>query len=254
MGDAKSLLGGTLLVTSLMGADGQVYMVAQGTVQTGSVSAQGASGSSFLKGVPTAGRIASGGVVEREVDFDMDKMHEVRLTLRNPDFATAEHIAAAVNSKYPGAASTENPTIVALKPPTGVDTIGFLTTIEELPVQVDEPAKVVIDEGNGVVVMGENVRVSTVAIAQGNLTISVQETPQVSQPAPFSQGQTRTVPRSNVQVDEEKGKKFLVLQSGASLASLVKGLNALGVSPRDMISILQAIKASGALQADIEVM
>lgn len=254
MGDAKSLLGGTLLVTPLMGADGQTYVVAQGTVQTGSVSAQGASGSSVVKGVPTAGRIASGGVVEREVNFDLDKMKEVRLTLRNPDFTTATRIADAINQKFPGTAEPENPTIVALKPPSTGDVVSYLTSVEQLPVQVDEPAKVVIDEVNGVIVMGENVRVSTVAIAQGNLTISIQETPQISQPAPFSQGQTAVAPRSQIQVDEEKGKQLVVLKSGASLQTLVKGLNALGVSPRDMISILQAIKAAGALQAEIEVM
>ena len=254
LGDAKSLLGGTLLVTPLMGADGQTYVVSQGTVQTGSVSAQGASGSSVVKGVPTAGRIASGGVVEREVNFDLEKLKIVRLTLRNPDFTTAARIADAVNEKFPGAAEPENPTIVALKPPSNEDVVSFLTSVEQLPVQVDAPAKVVVDEVNGVIVMGENVRVSTVAIAQGNLTISIQETPQVSQPLPLSQGQTTVTPRSQIQVDEEKGKQLVVLKSGASLQTLVKGLNALGVSPRDMISILQAIKAAGALQADIEVM
>jgi len=252
-GDAKSLLGGTLLVTALHGADGQVYAVAQGTVQTGSVSASGASGSTVVKGVPTSGRIASGGVVEREIPFSMGAMSQVRLTLKNPDFTTARRIADAVNAKFPGSASAENPTIVALRPPSG-DPVGFLTAVESLPVQVDAPAKVVIDEVNGVIVMGENVRVSTVAIAQGNLTISIQETPQVSQPAPFSDGETRVVPRSDVAVSEETGRQLVVLKSGASLAHLVGGLNALGVTPRDMISILQAVKAAGALQADIEVM
>jgi len=253
-GDAKSLLGGTLLVTALHGADGQVYAVAQGTVQTGSVSAGGASGSTVVKGVPTSGRIASGGVVEREIPFVMGSMGQVRLTLRNPDFTTARRIADAVNGKFPGSAAAENPTIVALRPPAGADPVGFLTAVESLPVQVDAPAKVVIDEVNGVIVMGENVRVSTVAIAQGNLTISIQETPQVSQPAPFSDGETRVVPRSDVLVDEETGRRLVMLKSGVSLAHLVGGLNALGVTPRDMISILQAIKAAGALQADIEVM
>jgi flagellar P-ring protein precursor FlgI len=252
--DAKSLLGGTLLVTPLMGADGQTYVVGQGTVETGSVSAQGASGSSVVKGVPTAGRIASGGTVEREVNFDLTKMKEVRLTLRNPDFTTAARIADVINKRYPGAAEPQNPTIVVLKPPLGEDVVSFLTTVEQMPIEVDAPAKVVIDEANGVIVMGENVRISTVAIAQGNLTISVQETPQVSQPQAFSQGQTTVTPKSNITVDEEKGKQLIVLKSGASLQTLVKGLNALGVSPRDMISILLAIKASGALQADIEEM
>ena len=254
MGDAKSLLGGTLMVTPLLGADGQVYTVAQGTVQTGSVSASGASGSSVTKGVPTSGRIASGGTVEREVAFQLDQMPIVRLTLHNPDFTTSRHIADAINGRYPGSAESENPTVVAVRAPQGQDMVSFITSVEQLPVDVDAPAKVVIDEVNGVVVMGDNVRVSTVAIAQGNLTISIQEKPQVSQPAPFSQGQTTVTPQSNVSVDEEKGKKLVVIKSGVSLSTLVNGLNALGVSPRDMISILQAIKADGALQADIEVM
>jgi flagellar P-ring protein precursor FlgI len=254
MGDAKSLLGGTLLITPLMGADGQTYAVAQGTVQTGAVSASGASGSSITRGVPTAGRIAGGALVERETGFDLDAMPTLRLTLRNPDFTTARRIAQAINAAYPGTASADNPTIVTLRAPAGKDMVGFVTDVESLEVQPDAPAKVVIDEVAGVVVMGDDVRISTVAIAQGNLTISVQETPQVSQPAPFSQGQTTVTPQSHLNVDEEKGRQLLVVKDGASLASLVAGLNALGVTPRDMISILQTIKAAGALQADIAVM
>jgi flagellar P-ring protein precursor FlgI len=254
LGDAKSLLGGTLLVTPLLGADGQAYAVAQGTVQTGSVAASGASGSSVTKGVPTAGRIAAGGSVEREVGFALAALPEIRLTLRNPDFTTARRIADAVNSAHPGTAYAQNPTIVALRPPAGRDPIAFLTAVEQLAVEPDSPAKVVIDEVAGVIVMGENVRVSTVAVAQGNLTISVQETPAVSQPAPFSQGRTAVVPQSDVSVTEETGKQLHVIRDGVSLNSLVQGLNALGVTPRDMISILQTIKAAGALQADIEVM
>ena len=254
MGDAKSLQGGTLLVTSLMGADGQVYAVAQGTVQTGSVSASGASGSSVSKGVPTAGRIASGAIVEKEIGFQLAAMGQLRMTLRNPDFTTARRIADVVNARFPGCARADNPTIVTVQPPVGQDMVSFVSQVENLSVDTDEPAKVVIDEVAGVIVMGENVRISTVAIAQGNLTIRVQETPAVSQPAPFSQGQTTVVPQSGVSIDEEKGKQLITLKNGASLATLVAGLNTLGVTPRDMISILQAIKAAGALQADIEVM
>jgi len=254
MGDAKSLLGGTLLMTSLMGADGQAYAAAQGTVETGAVSATGASGSSITRGVPTAGRIAAGAIVEKETGFDLDSLSVLRLTLRNPDFTTARRIAEAINSAFPGTALAENPTIVALKPPAGRDMVSFVTDVEDLDVSPESPAKVVIDEVSGVVVMGADVRISQVAIAQGNLTISVQETPQVSQPAPFSQGTTQVTPNSKVKVDEEKGKRLLVVGGGASLATLVQGLNTLGVTPRDMISILQAIKASGALQADISVM
>jgi flagellar P-ring protein FlgI len=255
MGDAKSLQGGSLLVTPLLGADGQAYAVAQGTVATGSISAQGASGSSVSKGVPTAGRIAGGALVEREIGFQLAAMSQLRMTLRNPDFTTAQRIAEAVNSKFPGSAFAENPTIVAVRAPAGQDMASFMSLVENLPVQPDNAAKVVIDEVNGVIVMGENVRVSTVAIAQGNLTITIGEYPQVSQPAPFSRGgETVIVPQSDVQVDEETGKQFITLKDGASLASLVTGLNALGVTPRDMISILQTIKAAGALQAEIEVM
>jgi flagellar P-ring protein precursor FlgI len=254
LGDAKSLLGGTLLVTPLLGADGQAYAVSQGTVQTGAVSASGASGTTVSKGVPTAGRIASGAVVEREIGFELASMDHLRLTLRNPDFTTARRIAEVINDRYPGSALAENPTIVAIRPVGGQDMMSFVAQVENLSVEPDSPARVVIDEVAGVIVMGENVRVSTVAIQQGNLTITVQESPAVSQPAPFSQGKTTVVPQSSVQVEEEKGRQFLTVRNGASLSTLVAGLNALGVTPRDMISILQTIKAAGALQADIEVM
>jgi flagellar P-ring protein precursor FlgI len=254
MGDAKSLLGGTLLVTSLLGADGEVYSVAQGTVQTGAISAGGASGSAVTRGVPTAGRIAGGGVVERELNFDFAKMPALRLTLHNPDFTTAERIAQVINSRFAGAAVADNPTIVTLHAPAGTPLVNFVTEVEQLQIDPDSPAKVVIDEVNGVVVMGDDVRISTVAIAQGNLTISVAESPQVSQPTAFSQGTTTVTSQTSIKIDEQKGRKLMMLGSGASLSTLVKGLNTLGVTPRDMISILQAIKAAGALQADIEVM
>lgn len=254
LGDAKSLLGGSLLVTPLMGADGQAYAVAQGTVQTGSASAGGASGSSITKGVPTAGRIAGGAVVEKELGFTLASLGQMRLTLRNPDFTTAKRIAEAINQKFPQCAYADNPTIVTIRPPAGGDMVGFVTDVENLPVQPDSAAKVVIDEVAGVIVMGSDVRISTVAIAQGNLTITVQESPAVSQPNPLGRGQTTVTPQSQVSIDEEKGKKLITLTDGASLASLVAGLNALGVTPRDMISILQAIRAAGALQSEIEVM
>ncbi|MBL8769741.1 MAG: flagellar basal body P-ring protein FlgI [Phenylobacterium sp.] len=254
LGDAKSLLGGTLLVTPLLGADGHAYAAAQGTVQTGSISAGGASGSSITKGVPTAGRIAGGASVEREVGFQLANLGQMRMTLRNPDFTTARRIADVVNAAYPGAASADNPTIVTLRLPAGENMVSFLAKVENLPVEPDTPAKVVIDEVAGVIVMGDAVRVSTVAIQQGNLTITVREQPAVSQPGPFSRGETAVIPQSDLAVEEEKGKQFLTLKTGTSLSTLVAGLNALGVTPRDMISILQTIKAAGALQAEIEVM
>ena len=253
-GDAKSLLGGTLLVTPLLGGDGQAYALAQGTVQTGAISASGQSGSSVTKGVPTAGRIASGALVERETGFQLADMSQMRMTLRNPDFTTAKRISETINARFPGAASADNPTIVTLRPPRGRDMVSFITQIESLEVQPDNVAKVVIDEVAGVIVMGDNVRISTIAVQQGNLTVSVQESPTVSQPNPLSQGTTQVTPQSTVSVAEETGKQLLTLKDGASLSSLVKALNTLGVTPRDMILILQTIKAAGALQADIEVM
>jgi len=254
MGDAKSLVGGTLVMTSLQGPDNEIYAVAQGTVQTGAVSAQGASGSSITRGVPTAGRIADGAIIEKETGYQFSKQGRVHMTLRNPDFDTAKSIAEVVNAKYPGTALAENNSVVTVAPPANMTLVDYITAIEDLEVEPNQVAKVVVDEINGVIVMGQDVRISTVAIAQGNLTITVQETPKVSQPLPFSQGQTVVTPNSQVKVDEDKGKKLITFSSGATLSGLVKGLNALGVSPRDMISILLAIKRQGALQADVEQM
>jgi flagellar P-ring protein precursor FlgI len=256
LGDARSLAGGQLLVTPLMGADQQVYAVAQGPLAIGGFQATGSSGSSVTRGVPTAGRIASGALVEREIPFDLANQRELRLALRNPDFTTARRIAAAINATVGGpAARALNPGTVVLQRPEGYagDMVELVTAIENVEVEVDTVARIVIDESSGIVVMGENVNVSTVAIAQGNLTISVQEDPFVSQPAPFSRGETTVVPSSNVDVEEEPGG-LVVVPGGVPLRQLVNGLNALGVTPRDMISILQALKAAGAIQAEIEVM
>ena len=256
LGDAKSLSGGQLLVTPLVGADQQVYAVAQGAIAIGGFSAGGASGSSVTRGVPTAGRISSGALIEREIHFDLANQQELKLALRNPDFTTARRVADAINHTIgAGVARAANPGSVVVQRPAAFDgdMVDLLTRVESLSIDPDLPAKIVIDETSGVVVMGENVRVSTVAIAQGSLTISVNEQPSVSQPAPFSQGQTAVVPQSSVTVDEERGGLAMV-RGGVPLKDLVDGLNALGVSPRDMISILQALKASGAIQAEIEVM
>jgi flagellar P-ring protein FlgI len=256
LGDARSLAGGQLLVTPLMGADQQVYAVAQGPIAIGGFAASGQSGSSVTRGVPTAGRIASGGMVEREINFDIAAAQELRLALRNPDFTTAQRIAAAINTTLGvNAARASNPGTVILSRPSDYagDMVSLVGRIENLEVDVDSPARIVIDESSGIVVMGENVKVSTVAIAQGNLTISIQEDPFVSQPAPFSRGETTVVPSSNVDVEEEEGG-LVVVPGGVPLRQLVNGLNALGVTPRDMISILQALKAAGAIQAEIEVM
>lgn len=257
MGDSASLLGGTLLVTPMLAADGEVYAVAQGTIAVGGFSAQGAA-ETVIKGVPTSGRIASGAIVEREIPFEMADMRQVRLSLRNPDFTTARRIAQAINA-FVGirAAKVTDPTTVAIAVPENYDgqLVEMITDIEQLRVEPDGIAKVVIDEQSGVIVMGENVRVNQVAIAQGNLTIRVTETQQVSQPQPFSNtGTTEVVDRTNVEVDEGADRRLGIVGGGVNLQQLVNGLNSLGVGPRDMITILQAVKAAGALQAEIEVL
>ena len=257
MGDAKSLAGGNLVATPLMGADGKIYAVAQGPVATAGYAVEGAA-ASVTKGVPTSGRVANGAIVEREVDFDLDSLERVRLALRNPDFSTANRIAAAVNQNLgSGTARATDPTTVDLLVPAAYrgDVAGLLTRIETIAIKPDQVARVVIDEQSGTIVMGENVRISTVAIAQGNLTVRVEETPQVSQPGPFAQqGQTTVVPRTKIAVDEGEGKRLNILDGGVSLNELVNGLNRLGATPRDIIVILQAIKAAGALHAELEVM
>jgi len=255
LGDSKSLQGGTLLVTPLLGADGNVYAVAQGSLAIGGFSAEG-DASKITKGIPTNGRIANGAIIEREIDFALNRLPNLRLALRNSDFTTAKRIASAIND-FIGQATAEpiDPSTVALTIPKQFagNVVALITEIEQLQIEPDLPAKIIIDERSGIIVMGRDVRVSTVAIAQGNLTVSISETPQVSQPAPLSRGRTRVVPRTRIGVQEDNHKLALVRES-VSLQQLVDGLNALGIGPRDMIAILQAIKAAGAIQADIEVM
>jgi flagellar P-ring protein precursor FlgI len=252
LGDSTNLTGGTLLVTPLLGADGEVYAVAQGAIATGAISVRGA-GASVTRGVPTAGRIANGAIVEREVPFALAGRDRVRLSLRNPDLTTARRIAQAINRSQRGelAAATDSRTVtVSLG---GRSPVTFLSAIEQLRVVPDQIARVVIDEASGTIVMGSNVRVSTVAIAQGNLTIRVTETPQVVQPNALAGGETVVVPRTAVEVDDQANRRLGVLPQSVTLQDLVRGLNSLGVGPRDLITILQAIKASGALQAELEV-
>ena len=256
LGDAKNLTGGTLLVTPLLGADGEVYAVAQGSLAVGGFSAQG-QGSSVTKGVPTAARIANGAIVEREVVFRLADLGSMRLSLRNPDFTTSTRVAEAINKhlKTNAATAIDAATVRVLVPDARQhDIVWLMTDIEQVQVTPDQVARVIIDEQSGIIVMGENVRINTVAIAQGNLTIRISESPQVSQPAPLSQGgTTTTVQRTDISVDENSGQKLGVLNSGVSLQEMVQSLNALGIGPRDMIAILQSVKAAGALQADLEV-
>lgn len=255
LGDSKSLQGGTLLVTPLLGADGNVYAVAQGSLAISGFEAEGAA-AKIVRGVPTVGRISNGAIIEREIDFALNRLNQVRLALRNSDLTTAKRIAGAVNDYIgsPIAEPLDAATVqLTLAPKSDVNMVALLTEIEQLQVEPDLGAKVVIDERSGVIVMGRDVRVSTVAVAQGNLTVTISESPQVSQPAPFSRGETRVVPRTRLGVQED-GRKLALVREGVSLQQLVDGLNALGIGPRDLISILQAIKAAGAIQADIELM
>jgi flagellar P-ring protein FlgI len=255
LGDSKNLQGGTLLVTPLLGADGNVYAVAQGSVTINGFQAEGEA-AKIVRGVPTVGRIANGAIIEREIEFALNRLPNVRLALRNADFTTAKRVAAAIND-FLGTKTAEplDPSTVQLSIPPEFkgNVVAFLTEIEQLQVEPDLGAKIIIDERSGIIVMGRDVRVATVAVAQGNLTVSISEGRQVSQPNPLSRGRTVVTPRSNISVTED-GKKLAVMKDGVSLQQLVDGLNGLGIGPRDLIGILQAIKAAGAIEADIEVM
>ncbi|RJF86181.1 flagellar basal body P-ring protein FlgI [Sphingomonas cavernae] len=254
LGDSTSLQGGTLLVSSLRALDGEIYAVAQGPVAISGFQARGQA-ASVTRGVSTSGRIAGGAIIEREVPYALKSASSLKLALKNPDFTTAHRIADAINRQAMGAAEVLDPATVELRSRDGApgSVIELVARIENLPVEVDLPARVVINEASGTVVMGADVRVSPVAIAQGGLTISVSETPIASQPEPFSDGETVVLPRTQIDVDDGSGRSLAMLGGGASLQSLVSGLNALGVSPRDLITILQALRSAGALQAQIEV-
>lgn len=257
LGNAKSLQGGTLLVTPLMAADGEVYAVAQGSVNVSGFSA-GGEASQVTQNIPTSARIPGGGIIEREIAFKLEDLTQVRLSLRNPDFTTARRIAQAINGfTSSDIAKAENSASVVLNRPNmyAGTIVDLITDVEQLPVEPDQIARVVIDERSGVIVMGSDVKISTVAIAQANLTIRITETPQVSQPNPFAeQGDTVVVPRTDLEINNNPESKLAVVETGVTLEDLVTGLNRLGVPPRDVITILQAIKTAGALQAEITTM
>jgi flagellar P-ring protein precursor FlgI len=252
IGDAKSLLGGTLVMTPLSGADGQIYAVAQGTIIAGGVTAEG-DGARVTEGVPTSGSIPSGARVEREVDFDFGALDAIRLALRVPDFTTAARIEEAINAEFGRDvalmldAGTVALDIRAMRSRSPAHALG---RIENLAVEPETRARVVVDQRSGTIVMGAGVRISQVAVAQGNLTLRVEETPVVVQPNPFSRGETIVVPRTTAGIEEEPGTGLAELPGGTTLSEVVAGLNALGVPPRDMIDILKSINAAGALHAE----
>ena len=257
IGDAESLLGGTLLVTPLRGNDGKVYAVAQGSISLGGgFSFTGAAGGGVQRNHPTAGLIASGATVEREVPLDFQDKDKVRLSLRNPDFTTAVRVCEAINALFGEnlAAPLDGGTIdVKVGASYEGKVAELMALMESVEVEPDVEARVVLDERTGTVVMGENVNISTVAISHGNLSIVIKEQFEVSQPPPLSErGETVVVPESKVKVEEEQ-RRLILLRGGVPLRELISALNAIGVSPRDLIAIFQAIKAAGALQARLEI-
>ncbi len=255
IGDANSLLGGTLVMTPLNAADGLIYAVGQGTIIAGGASVEG-DGATIVQGVPTAGVIPGGARVEREVPFDFTTLGEIRLALRSPDFTTAARIENTINSAFGHrvATMTDSGTVVLRVDATGTNSPAHaLSAIETLTVEPEQRARVVVDQRSGTIVMGEDVRVSRVAVSQGNLTLRIEEVPIVVQPNPFAEGETIVVPRTRVGIEEEPGIGLAEVPEGTTLSEVVAGLNALGVSPRDMIDILKTIKAAGALHAEFVV-
>ncbi|GHB18570.1 flagellar P-ring protein 2 [Pseudovibrio japonicus] len=256
LGDASSLQGGTLLVTPLMGADGNVYAVAQGSVSVSGFLAEGDAGS-LTQGVPTAGSVPNGALIEKTLPDYFSSLPQLVLELKNPDFKTAIRVTDAINAfslnRYGMKLASElDYRSVQVQRPAGISSVRFISQIEGLMVQPDTPARVVVDERTGTVVIGQNVRISTVAVTHGNLTVRVSERPEVSQPAPFSQqGETTVVPRTDIDVQQEEGQ--LQLLGGTDLQTLVRGLNRIGLKPSGIIAILQAIKQAGALQATLVV-
>ena len=254
MGNARSLAGGVLLVTPLTGADGQVYGLAQGPVQAGGFDVA-AYGSSFQKNQPTSGRVPAGATVERAVTTNLDK-DALTLGLKRPDFTTANNVAEAINKALgEEAAKAVDPASVVVKVPAAYKgkSVGLMTKLEALQVEADERARVVVSERTGTVVAGERVRIHPVSVAHGGLSISIQATPMVFQPNAFSQGKTTQTKQAQIDA-KEKEKPVIALPATSTVEDLTKALNLLGASPRDLIAILQAMKAAGALDADLEVM
>lgn len=252
IGDAQSLLGGTLVMTPMNGADGEIYAVAQGAIIAGGISAEGEA-ARVVQGVPTAGVIPSGARVEREVAFDFATLTSLRVTLRNPDFSTAAQIEAALNQRFGRRVATmlDSGTVEFDIAATGLRSPAHaIGQIENIPIAPQTKARVVVDQRSGTIVIGEDVRISRVAVAQGNLTLRVEEAPVVIQPNPFAEGETVTVPRTAADLREDPGTGLAEVRGGTSLSELVTGLNALGVAPNDMIDILKSINAAGALHAE----
>jgi len=255
IGDANSLLGGTLIMTPLNAADGQIYAVAQGTIIAGGAAAEG-EGARVVRGVPTAGVIPSGATVEREVNFEFSQMTTIRLALREPDFTTAARIEQSINQAFGRrvALMIDAGTVqLDIQATSAASPAHALAQVENIRIEPERRARVVVDQRSGTIVMGEDVRISRVAVSQGNLTLRIEEAPLVVQPNPFAPGETVVVPRTTAELEQEPGIGLAEVSGGTSLSEVVAGLNALGVAPRDMIDILKSIKAAGALHAEFVV-
>jgi len=275
IGDAKSLQGGTLLLTPLKGVDGRIYALAQGPLSVGGFSVGGAAGGGVTKNHPTVGRITGGATVEREIPLSLKNKRELIMILNNPDFITAARAANAINLCFGKglAKPIDSGTLKITIPQSFQDkVVTLIARLEDLEVIPDSVAKVIVNEKTGTVVIGENVRILTVAVAHGNLSIQIKEEKEVSQPLSFAPrpaegstptqvgggvvvapgGSTVVTPKSEVTVEEE-GKRLLLVPKGNTIGELVRALNAIGVTPRDLITILQAIKAAGSLQAELEI-
>jgi len=253
IGNSESIQGGTLLMTPLKGPNGEVYAVAQGPLSIGGFSFGGAAGGGVQKNHPTVGSIPGGAIIEKEINIALKKKITLEICLRNPDFTTSLRVKEAIERNILSGISTpiDAGTVSVMIPP-GYNNqiVSFISKIENLSVTPDIVAKVVLNERTGTVVMGENVRISTIAVSHGNLSIIIKEQQSVSQPLPFSGGQTVVVPESDVEVIEQKSN-LIVIDKGTNIGEVINGLNAIGVSPRDLIAILQSIKAAGALQAEL---
>lgn len=254
IGDAKSIEGGILLFTPLKGADGETYAVAQGPVVVGGFLA-GGQAATVTKNHPTVGRVANGVTIERELNFEPMRDGNIILALKSPDFTTARRIVEGVNGMFQRSSRAKDGGTIEVKIPDQYrsDPVKFVSLVEGINVKVDSAAKVVVDEKTGTVVIGENVVIATCAVSHGNITVQVKEEQRVSQPMPFSRGETVVSPETRVRVEEEKGK-FYLMPGSVTIKELVNALNAVGLSTRDVITILQTIKAAGALHAELEVM
>jgi flagellar P-ring protein precursor FlgI len=256
VGDAKSLQGGTLVMTPLKGADNNVYAIAQGALLVGGFASSGAAGGGVSKNHPTVARIPGGGLIEREVPFDFNTLEKLTIALDHPDFTTALRISDAINSQMGTIKATPvdaGTVTVDITQAYNGNHVSLVASLEQIRIQPDMEAKIILSERTGTVIMGENAMISPIAIAHGNLSVEIKENKDVSQPAPFSDGETVVTPDTEINITEEKNKLLIVEPEKADLGSVVKALNAIGVSPRDLITVFQAIKASGALQADLEI-